>query len=340
MPVRLGAWGALLVLLVWGFGLTPGVASADCKLITVADLHADLSGGGAPIIDGTINGQPIKIVVDAGSSKTLMTAAAARRLGLVTTRLSGGTFAIGGDDRASTTAVKELTIDRFKLSNITLGVVGEPGKPRGFDMLLGDDILSQYDVEFDLANGAIRLFESQACQPPQLVYWAKPYSQATLLSTPRDDARITADVELNGHKLVAELDPGATETIVETDEAGAAGVTRGSPGSEAAGKVHGIGPVVEESFAGKFSSFVFGDEKLANTRLLVVDFARSVEYTPTGSTLARPVLGAPMMLIGDDFLRAHRVMVANREHVILFSYNGGPVFAVAAPDVQLSSPPR
>lgn len=339
MPVRLGAWGALLVSLVWGFGLTPGVANADCKLATVAEFHADLSGG-VPVVDGTINGQPIKIVVDAGSSKTLITGAAARRLGLITTRLSGGTFAVGGDDRASTTAVKELTIDRLALSNITLGVAVEPGKPRGFDMLLGDDILSQYDVEFDLANGAIRLFESQACQPPQLVYWAKPYSQATLLSAARDDARITADVELNGHKIVAELDTGASETIVETDEAGAAGVTRGSPGSEAAGRVHGIGPVVEESFAGKFSSFVFGDEKLANTRLLVADFARSVEYTPTGSTLARPVLGAPMMLIGDDFLRAHRIMVANREHVILFSYNGGPVFAVAAPDVELASPPR
>jgi predicted aspartyl protease len=339
MPARLSALGALLFLLPWGFGLIPGVANADCKLATVADFHADKSGG-APIIDGTVNGQPIKIVVDAGSSKTLFTSAAAKRLGLITTRLTGGTFAIGGDDRASMTAVKELTIDRLKLSNITLGVVVGPDRPRGFDMLLGDDLLSHYDVEFDLANSAVRLFEAQGCQPPQLVYWAKPYSQATLLSTPRDNPRITAEVELNGHRMVAEIDTGSSETIVDTVAAGAAGVSRGSPGSEAAGKVHGIGPVVEDSFAGKFSSFAFGDEKLANTRLVVADFARSVEYTPTGSTLARPVLGAPMMLIGDDFLRAHRVMVANREHVILFSYNGGPVFTVAAPDVELASPPR
>ena len=166
MPARLSALGALLFLLPWGFGLIPGVANADCKLATVADFHADKSGG-APIIDGTVNGQPIKIVVDAGSSKTLFTSAAAKRLGLITTRLTGGTFAIGGDDRASMTAVKELTIDRLKLSNITLGVVVGPDRPRGFDMLLGDDLLSHYDVEFDLANSAVRLFEAQGCQPPQ-----------------------------------------------------------------------------------------------------------------------------------------------------------------------------
>jgi hypothetical protein len=32
------------------------------------------------------------------------------------------------------------------------------------------------------------------------------------------------------------------------------------------------------------------------------------------------------MPVGADFLRAHRLMVANREHLLVFSYVGGPVF--------------
>jgi gag-polyprotein putative aspartyl protease len=331
MSVRSKAWGALLLLLAWSLGLGSGIASADCKLATVADLHADVSGG-APIIDGTINGKPIKILIDSGSSSTVLTGAGASRLGLARKPTSGETYAIGGAAETSVTVVKELKIDRFKLAGVNLAVVGDPRRYPGFDMLLGDDILSRYDVEFDLANGAIRLFESQGCQPAQLVYWAKPYSQATLLDSLRDAPEITANVEIDGRRTVAELDTGSPASLVDSIAAESVGVFRHSPGSEAAGPVNGLGPESEAAFTGEFSSFVFGDEKLAHTRLLVADLTSNFEFTPSGSTLARPMMGAAKMLIGDDFLHAHRVMVANREHVILFSYNGGPVFAVARRD--------
>jgi hypothetical protein len=39
--------------------------------------------------------------------------------------------------------------------------------------------------------------------------------------------------------------------------------------------------------------------------------------------------GAPSMLIGEDFLHAHRVMVDAKDRVMVFSYNGGPIFSAA-----------
>jgi tetratricopeptide (TPR) repeat protein len=37
------------------------------------------------------------------------------------------------------------------------------------------------------------------------------------------------------------------------------------------------------------------------------------------------------MLLGDDFFLSHRVYVANSQHKLYFTYNGGPVFALNAP---------
>ena len=49
----------------------------------------------------------------------------------------------------------------------------------------------------------------------------------------------------------------------------------------------------------------------------------------TGSHLARGREFADMLL-GIDFLRAHRVYVAHSQGKLYFTYNGGPVFSVAA----------
>ena len=33
------------------------------------------------------------------------------------------------------------------------------------------------------------------------------------------------------------------------------------------------------------------------------------------------------MLIGADFIRAHHLLIGTQEHVLIFSYSGGPIFA-------------
>ena len=40
------------------------------------------------------------------------------------------------------------------------------------------------------------------------------------------------------------------------------------------------------------------------------------------------------MLLGYDFLRSHRVLVAHSQRRIYFTYNGGPVFVRTPPTVQ------
>lgn len=56
-----------------------------------------------------------------------------------------------------------------------------------------------------------------------------------------------------------------------------------------------------------------GDEEIRNARLRFGD------------------LGVVDMLLGDDFFLSHRVYVANSQHKLYFTYNGGPVFALNRP---------
>jgi tetratricopeptide (TPR) repeat protein len=65
-----------------------------------------------------------------------------------------------------------------------------------------------------------------------------------------------------------------------------------------------------QTYIAPFASFKIGDEEVKNTRLRIgaLDF-RNAD-----------------MLIGPDFFLAHRIYVANSQHKLYFTYNGGPVF--------------
>jgi len=52
-------------------------------------------------------------------------------------------------------------------------------------------------------------------------------------------------------------------------------------------------------------------------------------FDETGSHLRRRVSGVPDMLLGSDFLRAHRVLIAHSQRKMYFSYTGGTVFPEA-----------
>ena len=48
----------------------------------------------------------------------------------------------------------------------------------------------------------------------------------------------------------------------------------------------------------------------------------------------------PTMLLGADFLRAHRVLVAHSQRKMYFTYEGGPVFQPRAAEARRGTPPE
>lgn len=321
---------------VAAFGLVaPASASADCKLLQLAEFKLDPASY-APIVEGSINGHPEKALIDSGASFSMISYAEAKKLGLPAVEAAGSrAYGIGGSRQMYWAHIDHLSIGDLSKASLDLAVVGDRHDTSDVGIVIGDDVLSKADIEFDLAHNAIRLFEPKGCAAAQLVYWGAAYSQVALLPWERDDPAIHAMAALNGKPLLAELDSGAETSLVDTTAAANHGVSR--TGADAApGPVRGAGPKLEQSWVGHFDSFTLGDEKIGHVSVQVADVMRGMTYTEAGSYIPRQIGNAPSMFIGQDFLHAHRVFVDNQDHLILFSYQGGPVFSTAAPKAAAS----
>jgi hypothetical protein len=78
---------------------------------------------------------------------------------------------------------------------------------------------------------------------------------------------------------------------------------------------------------GPFDSLVIGNETINHPYIPFGDLYKAETYTSTGSRLAKNVSQEQPMLLGADFLRAHRVLVSHSQRKMYFTYLGGPVFA-------------
>lgn len=277
-----------------------------------------------PVIDGAINGQKVGILLDTGATSSLIQRAAAARLGLKTFWAADRSFGIGGETRVEGTDIEELRIGSAVRRGWRAKVVGEHDFGGDVALLLGDDFFRQLDVEFDLPANAVRLFQAKACDGAWLGYWAKDAMAVPLESL----AKIHVSVQVNGRSVLALLDSGAGLTTLTTEAAHELGVTPQTPGVVAGGCIGGLGKERYESWIGTFESFAIGEEIIRNPRLRFAPMWHHMREAATGTHLRRRMSGLPDMLLGADFLRAHRVFIAHSQRRMYFTYAGGPVFPV------------
>ena len=325
MIARRSLWLTLLAAGVITCGQTPGAAA--CRLAQVAALPVRLTSSRI-LLDGRINGQPVEIILDTGAQTSMVFADAARRLGLVVDDASGSQqmYGAGGGFSARRVWVRDLSLGDSQLKGVTLWAGSRAG--RGFGaaaLLLGQDVLQNWDVEYDLQHGAVRLFHPDGCRGDEVVYWAAAYAKARMQHTMGAGAAIDLDVGLNHATVAAILDTGAPESVITPEAAARAGLTR--PMAEKAGAgIGGLGSARAEERIAELDTLSIGGEVVQHPRLPVADiFVRDVQET-TGSLVGERV-DMPDMVLGLDFVRAHRVMVAPDQKTVYFTYAGGPIFA-------------
>ncbi len=116
---------------------------------------------------------------------------------------------------------------------------------------------------------------------------------------------------INGAKITAMFDTGASTSVLSLKAAARAGVKSDTPGVVDAGYSTGVGRGSVKSYIAPFASFKIGDnEEIKNTRLRVADID----------------LDEGDMLVGADFFASHHILISNSQHRVYFTYNGGPVF--------------
>lgn len=303
-------------------------AASTCKMARIAELPVRVLHNKL-IVDGAINGKYVGILLDTGAGITMIPRPTAERLGLSKQSARGyRIFGIGGETDAESAVVDEFKIGQASANGRRFLVAGEHEPGDGVGVILGEDFFHDLDLEFDLAHNAVRLFQSKDCDGTSLAYWATSGAGETEIEPVNATSpRIIVPVQINGRPVRAQLDSGAGVSVLDRPEAARLGIVSGP----VAGSGRGLGPKAVDFSVVPLETFVIGDETIRDTTIELADLSRSTSYIPAGSLLSRKVEGSAAMLLGADFLRAHRVLIAHGQHKMYFTYAGGPVFSGSEP---------
>ena len=292
----------------------PVLGMAACK-VSAVEMPVTMVGTRAVATLG-LNGTEVRMTVDTGAFYSVLTDAAAAQLQLPVTFAPWGLRVQGitGPVETRMTTVKRMQLLRGEMPNVEFLVgVNEPGS--GTMGLLGRNILSITDTEYDLAHGAIRfMFPDGDCDGKSMAYWSGDTAVAQVDLRRDADQRvpaIRAVAKLNGQDVRVLFDTGAM-SIVSLAAAKRAGLTEAE--LTPAGVVRGAGRGEAKAWVASFKSLAIGGETIENNRLRVGDFD-SKEFD---------------MLLGIDFFLSHRIYVSKAQRRMYFTYNGGPVFALNA----------
>lgn len=311
--------------------LAHGIATAapqNCKLIRI-DEWAVLPNLPTPVTIGKINGHPVGMLIDTGMARSegaLLERALARRLGVPVApnpdRELGG---IGGESRAEIGLISEVRIGDARRRNWAVLVGGEEHGQTGF-FIIGNRFFQDHEVEFDLSRQRVRLFKSEDCRGLSLAYWAQAASTVPISI---DKGWITLKVLLNGKPVVAVLDSGASTTILDASVLGRIGAESQLRTAAPGRCVRGFGKQAVTSQIGEFDSFTLGDELIRNPKIYFADLRKDV---PRDRFLffQIQVYEMPEMILGADFLHAHRVLISQPQGKLFFTYEGGTVFPIVA----------
>jgi len=302
-----------LALLAASFASLPAHASSKkCQIGKVIELPITMNSL-RPLIPAKINGQDAKFILDSGAFYSMISSATAAEYKL---KLSPGPYGltvvgIGGSTEVQMATVKDFNLVGVDIKNVEF-LVG--GSDIGSAGLLGQNLLEKFDVEYDLANGVIRLFKSENCEGANMAYWIAPQQAYSVMEIDHTDPLHPNTIgrgKVNGQKLRVTFDTGAFTSVLSLRAAERAGLKPDSPGVVDEGYSSGIGRGQVKTYIGTFASFTIGDsEEIKNAKL------RFADTRLTDSD----------MLLGADFFVSHRIFVANKEHRLFLTYNGGPVF--------------
>lgn len=312
--------------------------SARCKLAATPPIPVTMRGL-TPTILTRINGVKARFLVDTGSFTNLLTTAAANQYHLplqdaqpdeslwdMFAREQGGGVSVigvgGGEVTPQFATVKTFTYMGIPFHGIPFMVIPDQFAT-GTVGLLGNNLLSTTDVEFDFPHGVMRLVKATGCGNQPLAYWARnqPVAVVDIGAPSAEDPSIVGGGSVDGHPIRIVFDTGAQRSLLSLNVAREAGVTPKSPGVVPAGSFSGVGGGTIKTWNAPIATLQIGTEKIEHTHILIADLGAK-NLTAAGGT---------DLLLGADFFLSHRVYVSYHQRKIYFTYSGGPIFDQGQP---------
>jgi len=322
---RIGIFGiSLFALFLSPYSAGTETDAPHCKYASLATLPIQ-NVRNQLIVHGSINGKATDMLLDTGAQITTVTNLGVEKLGLPMFHSQLTTIGVGGESRTYETTVDEMALDRFKTSHRSRFLVAMNSSVT-YNVIVAADMLFNADIEFNLADHYVKLLEPTNCDDAVLAYWDKNASEAPLSEISSIDHRQVVTVEINGQKIRALIDSGAQYSILNLAAAARLGITPESPGVKKVGLGGGFGAHMTEVWISQFDNFAIGDELVKNPTLRIMDLWGAAQSDMVNFSRDISSGGDPEMLLGADFLSAHRVLLALSQRRIYFTYNGGALF--------------
>ncbi|MGE0224002.1 MAG: retroviral-like aspartic protease family protein [Acetobacteraceae bacterium] len=287
---------ALVVLLA-----AHGVAEAACSVAERARVALTVPNGSV-LVPVMVNDRPATFILDTGAQRSMVTRAAVARLDLaldewVATTMRG----IGGVERFRNALPRSLTLGGVKLerrtrtrdTSLTMGTLPQTRAGRQvIDGLLGRDFLSEFDLSLDLRGRQVTLYQVAGCAGAFLP-WTEPY-RAVPVENPMESA-LVVHLELDGVKLRALLDTGASATMVAAPGMARLGLTEQALAGSPTARATGAGPRTVTMVRHRFRTLRIADEVI------------EAPVLPVAPVRLVPIVD---MLLGADWMANKKVWIS------------------------------
>ncbi|HLY04758.1 MAG TPA: retropepsin-like aspartic protease [Rhizomicrobium sp.] len=289
----------------------------------------------AAFVPVTLQGQTKYMLLDTGGTVSEITGSTVASLGLESHKTPTLRFYdVKGNYVDHATIVPDFAIGDLKGNNVDFVVGPDDLFPTNENIagILGPGILRFYDVAIDFADRKLTLLSQDHCEG-KVIYWKADTVAAVPMQVVRASGHIVVSVVLDGHKLNAMIDTGATNSVLNLSVAeGDFGLKPRSPDMPA---IEALGDR-DNSFVYQhtFKSLGFEGIGVTNPVLdIIPDLAGSQmeQSAPIGTRFKDPSTedATPDMLIGMDILRHFHMYIAYKEQKLYITPASTPV-AVAA----------
>jgi predicted aspartyl protease len=299
--------------------LLSSLARADeaprCTYVEIADMPLKYVGQDlAPAVEGIIDGAPAVMLVDTGAFDTNLTMNTVAKRNLIAHGTGRYVEGVGGSTRLYAARVGEFAIGPVKSqrNRLDLYVIGETTFTPSFDALVGAPFLLQADMEFDLRAKHMKFFRPLNCdREAVLSYWKEEAVAVPFEFTRSTSPNPHFTVVVDGKEMDALIDSGAHRSFLTLAAAKRLGIDVKSAAVTRLGYSGGIGSDRAARWTTPVKTVQVGGETIKDAELGIIDVQGQV--------------GGELYL-GQDFLRAHRVLFAMSQRKVYMAYLGGDVF--------------
>lgn len=289
-----------------------GVASCaappeSCALVPLASMPLEPRNNLLYVTAG-IGGRPVRLLVDTGAERTVLTQATVATLQLPRdphhmTR----SFGLGGSSANWDALIPGLTLGdtRFPVYHLAVGDfrIDHTGGPPA-DGLLGADVLLGFDLDIDEPGHELTIYRARHCPGARPPWRDEAATPITGVEARRD--RMLVPITLDSVSGMAILDTGAQATTIGMPMARRLGLTGPLLANDRVIMAHGAAPQPLAVHVHQFHLLTVGDLHIEHPHLAVV---------PRDSAMGDALLGG-------DFLRGRRVWLSFPSRELFVSTTG------------------